>query len=283
MFAMPPFSNAAQPLARKVRRRVQRLASLSGLAAVVMVAIPAVVAHAQDVYEIQVYEYETVPAGWWALETHFNYTARGSTALGGPQYPSQGQVHLTFELTRGLTDYVELAGYIVTARREGAGPEIVGYRIRPRARVPKSWNWPVDAGLSLEVGFPDTRFEEHPMTLEVRPVLEKKFGRLQVDLNPVIGKALKGPGVNAGWDFEPNARLGWQLTPTFDLSLEYYGSTGNVTNWLPGERQVHQFYPGFDWQLTEGTVINFGVGLPVTNAGDGMIVKMRLGVTFGGK
>ena len=256
------------------------------LASVTRTALPlllaAGVARAQDVFEIQVYEYATVPAGFWSLETHLNYTARGSTAP-GPTYPSQGQTHLTFELTRGLTDHVELAGYLVLAQRQGAGPEVVGYRIRPRVRVPESWNWPVDVGFSVEVGFPDPKYEENSMTLEVRPILEKKFGRWQLDVNPVVGKALRGPGVNDGWDFEPNARVGWEATPMFDVSLEYYGSTGDVGHWLPGERQVHQLYPGFDWQITPSMVMNFGVGLPLTNAGDGSIIKMRVGVMFGGK
>src|SRR4030095_13304985 len=29
-------------------------------------------------FEIQVYEYETVPKGMWNLETHFNFVARGT-------------------------------------------------------------------------------------------------------------------------------------------------------------------------------------------------------------
>ncbi len=30
---------------------------------------------AQDPFEIQVYEYETVPKGMWNLETHINYVS----------------------------------------------------------------------------------------------------------------------------------------------------------------------------------------------------------------
>lgn len=35
-------------------------------------------ARAQDPFEIQVYEYETVPKGMWNLETHINYVGRGT-------------------------------------------------------------------------------------------------------------------------------------------------------------------------------------------------------------
>ena len=89
---------------------------------------------AQDPFEIQVYEYITVPKGKWNLETHLNYTARGTKVPENRVAPTDGQTHLTFELTRGLTDYFELAGYLVLARREGHGPEYAGWRLRPRVR-----------------------------------------------------------------------------------------------------------------------------------------------------
>ena len=160
-------------------------------------ALPAA-ARAQDPFEIQVYEYEPVPRGMWNLETHANYTGHGTRQFEGPVAPTQGQSHLTFELTRGVTDWFEMAGYLVLARRPGEGPEYAGYRLRPRARVPASWRWPVGVSLSLEVGFPRATFEENATTLEVRPVLEKKLGKWQLDANRVIGGALRGPGTGAG-------------------------------------------------------------------------------------
>src|SRR5439155_16238819 len=70
---------------------------------------------AQDPFEIQVYEYETVPKRKWNLETHLNYVARGTKTFEGTVAPSQHQLHLTYELTRGLTSRFELAGYLVLA------------------------------------------------------------------------------------------------------------------------------------------------------------------------
>ena len=253
------------------------------VAAMALCAV-ALTARAQDPFEIQVYEYATVPKGWWNLETHLNYTARGTTVAAGGLYATQGQAHLTFELTRGITDHFELAAYLVTSRHAG-GPvgEIVGYRVRPRVKAPESWNWPVKVSLALEVGFPDSHYEENSTTLEVRPIIEQSFGDWQIDLNPVIGKALRGPNAADGWDFEPNARVAYSVTPKLDLSLEYYGATGLVTNWLPADQQVHQFYPGFDYQFSETMVMNFGFSIPGTRAGDQSVIKMRLGVLFGGK
>lgn len=86
-----------------------------------LAALPAGPLLAQDPFEIQVYEYATVPKGRWNLETHFNYTSRGTGTPEGTVAPTEGQSHLTFELTRGVTDLFEMAGYLVLAKRAGHG------------------------------------------------------------------------------------------------------------------------------------------------------------------
>jgi hypothetical protein len=243
---------------------------------------PARVAVAQDTFEIQVYEFATVPAGLWNLETHLNQIARGVKVYERRVAPSQGQTHLTFELTRGLTDYFEIAGYLVTARRSGSAGDLVGWRLRPRFRLPEQW-LPVKVSLSTEVGFPRSDYEENATTLELRPIIERGFGRLQIDLNPVLGKALRGPGAAEGWDFEPGVRVAYSTSPRVDLSLEYYGSTGPLDAPLPRTEQVHQFFPGADLQLTDAIVWNVGVGIGATSAGNTLVYKTRLGWLFGGK
>src|SRR5262245_8448560 len=86
--------------------------------------------YAQDPFEIQVYEYDTVPKGLWNLETHINYVGRGTKAFEGKVAPTENQFHLTFELTRGITDTFEMAGYLVLAHRPDGGFVYVGTRIR---------------------------------------------------------------------------------------------------------------------------------------------------------
>jgi hypothetical protein len=237
-------------------------------------------AHAQDTFEIQVYEYATVPAGRWDLETHLNYAIKGTTVPDGDVAPTEHQTHLTFELTRGITSIFELAGYLVLAHRPDSGADFAGWRVRPRIRAPESWNLPVLLSLSLEAGFPEAAYEENSVTLEVRPIIERAFGPVQIDLNPVIGRALKGPGTDEGWDFEPGARLGVTALPWLDLSVEYYGGLGPVTDWLPAEQQVHQFYFGGDLALSDAIVWNMGVGIGLTDAGDQTVLKTRLGWIF---
>ena len=238
-------------------------------------------ANAQDPFEVQVYEYETVPKGMWNLETHINFVGRGSKMFEGKVAPTQHQFHLTYELTHGITNNFEMAAYLVLAHRPGFGFEYVGWRVRPRVSLPKSWGLPVDISLSGEVGFPRDAYEEADATLEIRPIIEKKLGRFQMDFNPVIGRALKGPGSKDGWDFEPGVRFGYELHKKFDLSLEYYGSTGPITKALPKGEQVHQFYPGGDLKINDKMVFNFGIGWGVTDAGNRLVYKSRVGILFG--
>src|SRR5262245_25809252 len=106
-------------------------------------------AFAQDPFEIQVYEYITVPKGKWDLETHVNQTMAGAM---------KDQTHLTFELTRGITDYFETAIYLVNARRPGVNGEFVGWRVRPRFRLPQG-KLPFKFSLSTEFGFPKEVYE----------------------------------------------------------------------------------------------------------------------------
>jgi hypothetical protein len=113
-------------------------------------------------------------------------------------------------------------------------------------------------------------------TLEIRPILEWGWGKTQLDVNPVFGRAFGGP-VDEGFDFEPGVRLGYSVTPKVDLSMEYYASTGEITDPLPSDQQVHQFFPGADIQLTPNIVWNVGVGFGATDAGNTLVYKMRLG------
>src|SRR2546430_4294784 len=78
---------------------------------------------AQDPFEIEVYAPETAPRSKWELETHLNYIARGTTAFDGSVAPSEHQVPLSFDFTRGLTDHWEVTAYLLSAYRPGSGVE----------------------------------------------------------------------------------------------------------------------------------------------------------------
>ena len=225
-------------------------------------------ATAQDPFEIQVYEYATVPRRKYDLEMHFNHTFKGEV-----------QSHLTFEFTRGITDYFETGVYVLTSSRPGVVGEFAGLHIRPRFRLPEGM-LPVKFSLSSEFGFPQVPFETAKMTLELRPIFEWRWGSVDIDVNPTLGKVLRGPGSDSAWDFEPSARLGLPEMGKWQWSLEYFGGMGEITKLDPVKAQRHQFYPGFDYNYSDTVILNAGVGFGATSAGNQIMAKMRLGWIF---
>jgi len=168
----------------------------------------------------------------------------------------------------------------MVAQRPGGGFEYAGARVRPRFRLPRSWRLPVDISVSTEVAFPRPPYEDNSVTLEIRPIIEKSFTRWRLSLNPVVGRALKGPDSDAGFDFEPGAKIAYFATRTVATGIEYYGSMGQVTDFLPLGEQQHLLFPSFDLYLTEKMMINLGVGFSLTGVGEKLIPKMRLGYRF---
>jgi len=238
-------------------------------------------AHAQDPFEIHVYEYETLRRGQFTFETHLNYVGKGSKNFEGFVAPFFDQLHMTFELTAGLTDYASLGFMQLNARRVGHALDYAGWRVLPHFYVPRSWHWPIDVGLVAEFSFQSTTYEENSRRVELRPILEKNFGHFQVDFNPVFERALHGPGTRAGWNFEPAARIGYEVSERFTPSLEYYSSWGPVPSFLPASEQFHQILPGGDVKLAKNVVWSFGVGVGATSVGNRLVYKSRIEISFG--
>src|ERR1700759_5100763 len=63
---------------------------------------------AQDQFEIHVLEYEKLAPGEFTLETHMNYVGEGTGKYEGPVAPTQDQLHITYELTGGITNYASI-------------------------------------------------------------------------------------------------------------------------------------------------------------------------------
>jgi hypothetical protein len=171
----------------------------------------------------------------------------------------------------------------LNARRPGHSLEYAGWRLLPHFYAPRSWHWPVDAGLVAEFSFQKTAYEENSRRVELRPILERSFGRFQIDFNPVFERALHGPGTSEGWNFEPAARIGYEASKRFTPSVEYYSAWGPLPSFLPTREQFHQILPGGDFKLPGNVVWSFGVGIGATAAGNRLIYKSRFEISFRAK
>lgn len=237
---------------------------------------------AQDPFEIHVYEYETLKPVQFTLEQHLNYIGRGTRTFDATLAPTNNQLHMTFELTAGITPEVSIGVMQLNAVRPGGtGLEYAGWRVLPHFYAPKSWHWPLDVGLVVEFSFQKTAYEENPRRVEIRPILEKTIGRWQLDLNPVFERAIHGPGTREGWNFEPAVRAAYEASKHFTPSLEYYSSAGPLPDFRPLDRQIHLFFPGGDIRIGEHVLWSLAIGFAATPTGSQLIYKSRIEISFG--
>ncbi len=238
---------------------------------------------AQDRFEPEVYGYATVPAGAWELETHLTYTTRGTRDFDARVAPSEHQGRLALEVTRGLSDFWEVSGYLLGATRAGGGVEFAGWRGRTRVRAPGAWHLPVDLGLSVEMEFARPAFSESSATLEVTPILERRWGSLLLGFTPSLERDLNGPESKDGWELEPGARIAVDVSPSVTLQLEYLGSAGHLSRLFPRGEQAHQVYPGVTLRLGDDFAFNLGVGVGLGSEGDRFALKSRFEMPLGGE
>jgi hypothetical protein len=240
----------------------------------------AMLAQAQDNYEIQVYGYELVEKGHTMVELHSNFTFQGSESTTDGTWPTNHQLHETIEITHGFTDWFETGFYIFTSSQNGLGIDWVGDHIRPRFSVPKKWNWPVGVSISQEIGYQRRQYSVDTWTYELRPIIDKQLGRWYFSFNPTFDKSLHGATASQGFVFSPNAKVSYDITKKVSGGVEYYGVLGPVAGFDPVAEQQQQIFPTIDLNLSPKWEINFGVGVGVTRSTDHLIAKTILGYRF---
>lgn len=235
---------------------------------------------AQDSYEIQVYGSETMAEGRTMVELHSNYTFDGESRIVNGVLPSRHALHETIEITHGFTPWFETGFYIFNSVQPGRGWEWVGDHIRPRVAVPRDWNWPVGLSLSTEIGYQRRSFSEDTWSWELRPIIDKEWGRWYFAINPALEKSIHGANSAGGWEFAPAAKVSYGVIDQVGLGVEYYGGLGAVGHFNRTAEQQHQIFPVVDLNVSPDWEVNFGVGFGLTKATDDLLIKLILGYRF---
>ncbi|MGZ3750679.1 MAG: hypothetical protein ACXVB0_14595 [Mucilaginibacter sp.] len=235
---------------------------------------------AQDNYEIQVYGSETVEKGRTMLELHSNFTLNGSKTIIDGEFPTNHVFHETIEITHGWTSWFETGFYIFNTLGSNGRSAYVGSHIRPRVAAPESWHWPVGVSLSAEFGFQKSAYSANTATLEIRPIIDKKWGGLYLAFNPVLDQSFAGLDANRGMIFSPNFKQSYDVSKVVALGFEYYGSTGPFFHYDPIQQQQHQLFIATDLNFSPEWEFNAGFGLGLTNSTDRAILKMIIGRRF---
>lgn len=235
---------------------------------------------AQDNYEIQVYGADTVPEGRTMVELHSNFAINGRRQEVNGVLPSDHAVHETLEITHGFTPWFETGFYVFSSIQPGRGWEWVGDHIRPRVCVPEDWHWPVGVSLSTEVGYQQRAYSEDTWNWELRPIVDKQWGRWYFAVNPALEKSIKGETSGDGFGFAPSAKISFDVTKKITVGAEYYSSLGPIRHFDTWSDQQHQIFPALDLNLSPDWEFNCGVGFGLTRSTDPLLVKCIIGRRF---
>ncbi|MDB5107731.1 MAG: hypothetical protein JWM69_672 [Candidatus Binatus sp.] len=236
-------------------------------------------ARAIDFYEIQIYPVETDPVGHLQLELHSN-TVTTATGSQTREEISPYQIHETLEATYGVLSYLEIGQYLCTAKLDEGRYEYAGARTKVHFGVPMTENWPIQVGANVELAYMRRAAEEHPLTLEMRPIVQTKFRKFTLIGNFAFEKPFNGPGTHKGVQFAPSGQIFFDVSKWFIPAIEYYGDMGALQDMPGAQRQQHFIVPAVNLRLLDQLELNLGVGVGVTHASNALFLKSIVGWTF---
>jgi hypothetical protein len=236
-------------------------------------------ADAIDFYEIQIYPTETTPAGILQLELHSN-SVTSATGSAAHAALNPYQIHETLEASYGITPSIEIGQYFATAKLSSGNYEYAGSRSKIHFGVPASDGWPIQIGGNIELDYMRRAAEEQPLTLELRPIVEKRFRRFEVIANFAFEKPFRGPGTHQGVSFAPSGEVSFDLTRWLTPAVEYYGDMGALEQLPSVQKQQHFIVPALNFHLLPRLELNLGVGIGLTRESNGLFLKSIVGWSF---
>jgi len=235
-------------------------------------------AHALNYFELEVYPYKTAAQGEVELENFTTYTRRGTQDAPVPDN-NQGLVRNSMEVTYGVTDKTEVAGYVDYSRARGQGDwDLKGSRAHVRTRFAEKGDLPVDLGLYAEVEFP--RKDDNDAEFELRGIIEKDLGRWTLDINPIFEKVLKGVEKNEGWELQYAASVIYRLDERWHPRLDFFGDFGTLRDFEGRDEQKHLISPAVDIMFGHGLSAGFGIAYGQTKATEQQLVRARVELEF---
>jgi hypothetical protein len=236
-------------------------------------------AGAQQGYEFEVYGAHTAKPGSGEIELHTNFVPKGSQLVDDAEGRATHRAfRSSFEVSTGITSWLEASAYAVGYARHGAGIDYVGNRLRLTAVVPERLNFPIELGLAQEVGYARPGFAEHRWAYEVTPIMAKGIGPMELTVNPAFEVSLDRGGKE--WEFEPRAKLEYGFGDDGVLGLEYYSVLGPVEAFDPRSHQLHQLFVMGERELPSGLELGLGLGRGLTRNSDRWVVSTRLEISF---
>lgn len=221
-------------------------------------------ARAQDPFEIQVYASETAARGEPGLEIHANHHFVRDTGDAS---------HLTFEPHYGLLDWLELGGYLQTARTDGDGA-FGGGKLRVKVRTPERlWHDRIGLAVNTELSAVPEQFAPDVWGSEVRPIADITTTHFYASFNPILDIELAGE-LAGHPQVEPAAKLAVRPFPRWSIGVEAYGAFGPIDDL--GSESVGTLLGAIDY-AGRWLDLNIAAG-PSWGGDDRAIIKLIVGV-----
>jgi hypothetical protein len=259
-----------------------RLIAWGSLAALAVLVCPRGANAQVDPWEFEVYPYTTEGRGVAEFDIDNavvpNGHSEGGNGTAAGTFRSQGMWYNQFELSYGLTDRIEAAAYLNLALPSGGGYQYAGSKYRVRGRLFDEGTLPVDLGWYVELEWHRTpQFDDDPLELELRPIIEKDIGRLSIVLDPKFEKPVfTGPNKNKGVKFGYANGIYYRWMRYLSPGVEFYGAVGYIDDSDPLFAQQHYIFPVLWGELPHRLRYNIGPGFGLTRGSDRVIVKFNL-------
>jgi hypothetical protein len=132
--------------------------------------------------------------------------------------------------------------YLKQAREGGSSSTIAEWE--NKFQMTETGEYPVDAGFITEVEAPISG--DAPWELRVGPLLQTEFGRLQLNGNLLLERALgpadkNGEPYNTSFSYQVQAKYRWRQA--FEIGLQGFGAMGKWDQWDKQDAQDHRFGP----------------------------------------
>ena len=235
-----------------------------------------------DPFDFKVDAYPTAGRNELELESVNSVVPLGHHAGGegtsAGDLPSNLMYRTSLELNYGLTDRIEGGAQLNLARANGRSLQYAGSDFHLRGSTWPSSERPLDLGWRVELEWRRApQFDESQLDLELIPIIARRIGRFEIDLNPVFEKAIfVGPDKNKGFNFLYSAGLYYRCLNWLTPGLEIYGQMGPLEHFNPLRAQQHYLFPVIKGELPGDLKYSVGPGIGLTRGSDRLITKFSL-------
>jgi len=237
-------------------------------------------ASAQQGYEFEVYDTHLAKPGTTEFELNTNFVSSGQKQMVKGVFPTHHMLRSSFEIGRGLAEWLEASVYVLGVHQPGIGSSYVGNRLRVTASAPAGWDLPLEFGLTQEIGYARPGFAENRWVYEVSPMIGKTVGPVSFVLNPAFERSLSAEPSHP-LEFEPKGRISYGFGQEGSIALEYYSTLGPMSGFDPRSEQKHQLFAAFEKELSDTWEMALSVGRGLTPSSDRAVIATRLEYRIG--